>query len=87
MSGPGSIVAATLLGLSIIVLGDLVSEEVRARLDRLPYAIIDRAARRLPDDFRADFLAERKAELTVILKGRKPVQITTKSRRCRSPGW
>jgi len=67
MSGPGSIVAAALLGLLIIALGDVISEEVRARLDQLPYVIIGWAARRLPGDCRADFSEEWEAELTAIL--------------------
>jgi hypothetical protein len=52
-----------------LVVGDLVSEEVRGWLDRLPTGVLALAARRLPSDRRAVHLATWAGELYEILKG------------------
>lgn len=61
----GAIVAA----LATACVGDLVSEEVRGRLDRLPYQLIRLAARHIPQDLRSDRTDEWEAELHEILRG------------------
>jgi hypothetical protein len=52
-----------------LVVGDLVSEEVRGWLDRLPTGVLTLAARRVPPDRRAIHLATWAGELHEILKG------------------
>jgi hypothetical protein len=56
--------------------GDLVSAEVRGRLDALPHAVLRLAARRLPDDLRAERLAEWEGELHEILCGAEALPVT-----------
>ena len=64
---------AFLGGLAMTALGDMVSEEVRDRLDHLPYAILRLAARRLdPQQHITIYQDEWPPELTYILKGPKP---------------
>jgi hypothetical protein len=67
-------ILATLTGTAI--LGDLVSEEIRVRLDRLPHALIRLAARRLPSDVREDLAEEWTAELHEILRGAEALPVT-----------
>jgi hypothetical protein len=67
-------ILATLTGTAI--LGDLVSEEIRGRLDHLPHAIIRLAARRLPPDVREDLAQEWTAELHELLRGAEALPIT-----------
>lgn len=55
---------ASLVG---VVLGDLVSGEIRGRLDRIPHTLIQRAGRRLGEEIRAEVTSEWAAELHVIL--------------------
>ena len=59
-----------LAGLATTALGDMVSEEVRDRLDHLPHAILSLAARRLDAEQRATMYDDEwMPELTYILKG------------------
>jgi len=66
-----------LLALIIAVLGELVSDEVRARLDRLPLVLLSAAARRLSSEQRNE-LYERAwlPELHHILRGEQATPIT-----------
>lgn len=67
---------ASLGGLVLGMLSDMVSEEVRARLDRLPQAIVGLAVLRLPcavrDATRHDWLAD----LDILLHGDEAVPVT-----------
>lgn len=56
-----------LIGLTVGTLADLVSEEVRGRLDRLPHWLIRLAGRRLDPEIREDAVGEWIAELQMIL--------------------
>lgn len=71
--GLGSIVTFIVMA----ALGDMVSEEVRDRLDHLPHAILRRAAQRLgPDQRGAIYEDEWLPELTYILKGDEARPVT-----------
>jgi hypothetical protein len=50
-------------------LGDLLSEEIRGWLDRVPYALLALAARRVPADQRESLVADWIGELHQILTG------------------
>jgi hypothetical protein len=64
-------------GLVMTVLGDMVSEEVRDRLDHLPQAILRLAARRVdPAKRKASYDDEWLPELTYILKGDEARPVT-----------
>jgi hypothetical protein len=64
-------------GLGMIVIGDMVSEEVRDRLDHLPHAILRFAAKRLDPALRVTvYEDEWLPELTYILKGDEARPIT-----------
>jgi hypothetical protein len=63
-------------GLAILTLGDMASEEVRARLDRLPRTLIGLAVRRLPPELRDDLGDEWNAELDHILRRAKLYPVT-----------
>jgi hypothetical protein len=65
--------ASTLL---IVAVGDLVSEEVRSRLDRLPHVLLRLAAWRLPAELREDRLAEWTGELHQFLRGTEALPVT-----------
>ncbi|MEU4162972.1 hypothetical protein [Actinoplanes sp. NPDC026670] len=52
------------------VVGDMVSDEVRQRLDRLPLSLIRLCCRRLPEPIRSDRADEWSAELAAILAKR-----------------
>lgn len=70
-------VLALVSSLGMTALGDMVSEEVRDRLDHLPHAILRLAARRLGPDQRAVvYEDEWMPELTYILKGDEARPIT-----------
>jgi hypothetical protein len=61
-----SLVAAML----VAALGELVSDEIRGRLDRVPFALLAAAARRLPADQRADLYEQAwLPELHYVLRG------------------
>ena len=61
-------------GLGMTAIGDMVSEEVRDRLDHLPHAILRLAARRLdPAQRVAVYEDEWLPELTYILKETRPI--------------
>ncbi len=62
--------------LILACVGDLVSEEVRARLDRLPHSLIALAARRVPADVRAELADEWTAELHEIVRGAQAFPVT-----------
>jgi hypothetical protein len=68
MSAVWVAVAAFLVGLVATVVGDLVSEEVRTRLDRLPFFLIRVAGRRLDEGIRRETTSEWTAELNEILR-------------------
>jgi hypothetical protein len=70
------IVATVLAAMTGAILGDLVSEEIRARLDRLPQALVSLAARRLPLDVREDLSEDWSVELNEILRGAEALPIT-----------
>jgi hypothetical protein len=70
---------AALTGLGGLFLGvcsDMISEEMRGRLDRLPQALVRMAARRLPEEIRDDMAREWLAELHEVLHGAEAVPIT-----------
>jgi len=56
--------------------GDLISQEIRGRLDALPRAVLLLAARRLPDELRAEKLTEWEGELHEILRGAEALPVT-----------
>lgn len=60
-------VAIAITSLAIVTLGDLVSEEVRARLDQIPLTLLRLAVRRLPERLREEFGQDWWAELDHIL--------------------
>jgi len=62
--------------LAIVAIGDLISEEVRVRLDRFPAVVIRLAGRRLPASIRGDWIDEWLAELRFILRGAEALPIT-----------
>jgi hypothetical protein len=63
--------------LGMTAAGDMVSEEVRDRLDHLPHAVLRLAARRLAPEQRASVYEEEwLPELTYILKGDESRPIT-----------
>jgi hypothetical protein len=64
-------------GLGMAAIGDLVSEEIRDRLDHLPHAILRLAARRLSPGLHDDvYTDEWMPELTYILRGDEARPIT-----------
>jgi hypothetical protein len=70
---------ATLTGLGGLFLGvcsDMISEEMRGRLDRLPQALVRLAARRLPEEIRDDMAREWLAELHEFLHGAEAIPVT-----------
>ena len=78
MSGLWLLVVA-LAALAALVgagLGDMVSSEVRARLDQVPQAIAVLAVRRLPGELRVELADEWFAELHEILRGAEAVPVT-----------
>jgi hypothetical protein len=60
-------IASALVGIIGATFGDLVSEEVRRRLDRVPMQLTQLACRRLPEPVRTDRADEWSAELNAIL--------------------
>ena len=77
MSGCVWAVLAFIGGLSITVIGDMVSEEVRDRLDHIPHAILKLAAGRLDSGQRSTvYEDEWLPELTYILRGAEARPIT-----------
>lgn len=77
MSGWAWAVLAFIGGLGITVTGDMVSEEVRDRLDHIPRAILKLAAGRLDPGQRSTvYVDEWLPELTYILKGAEARPIT-----------
>lgn len=59
-----------------IAVADLVSEEIRARLDKAPEAIIRVAVSRLPVSLREELSDEWSAELAEILSGSEALPVT-----------
>ncbi|TQS44322.1 hypothetical protein [Cryptosporangium phraense] len=57
-------------------LGDLLSEEIRGRLDRLPFAVLRLAARRVPQPTRAERVREWEGELYEVLRGAEALPVT-----------
>ena len=73
-------------GLGMAAIGDLVSEEIRDRLDHLPHAILRLAALRLSPALRDDvYNDEWMPELTYILRGDEARPITRLYHRPASP--
>jgi lipopolysaccharide/colanic/teichoic acid biosynthesis glycosyltransferase len=62
--------------LATAVIGDLFSEEIRTRLERLPATVIRFAGRRLPADIQDEWTDEWLAELAFILRGTESLPIT-----------
>jgi hypothetical protein len=69
-------VIAVVAALAMACIGDLISEEIRYRLDRLPHGLIRLAVRRVPADLRGDLYDEWTAELHEVLRGAKAPPIT-----------
>jgi DNA-binding transcriptional MerR regulator len=67
--------AVVLFGLGA-ALGDVVSEEIRARLDRVPHALLRVAARRLAPELREENLAGWTADLHEFLRGAEALPVT-----------
>lgn len=65
-----------LIVLVVTTVGDLVSEELRGRLDRMPYAVLRVAIRRLPAELRQSVGNEWLAELHHILHHAKGLPLT-----------
>jgi hypothetical protein len=63
-------------GLVGVALGDLLSEEIRARLEKVPHAILRLAALRVPVALRRWLREEWSAELAEILSGRATLPLT-----------
>jgi hypothetical protein len=76
MRAAWAVVGGILGSLIMVALGDLVSEEVRVRLDRLPFGLIRLAGRRLPVEMRDDRTEEWVAELHEILRGAEALPVT-----------
>ncbi|WP_212824272.1 DUF4407 domain-containing protein [Polymorphospora rubra] len=71
------VVAAFVGGLLLAVLSDLISDEVRGRLDQVPFQLLRLAARRLPAQLRNDiYLHEWMPELHHILRREEAKPIT-----------
>jgi hypothetical protein len=65
------------LAVLVAALGELVSDEIRARLDSVPFALLTAAARRLPPNQRSDMHEQAwLPELHHILRGDHAVPIT-----------
>ncbi len=69
-------IAGLAAGLAATAMSELVSEEARARLDQVPYALLTVAIRRLPLEIRADVGDEWRAELRQILRGAQAYPLT-----------
>jgi len=79
MTMPRVILIAILAFIALVgpaLIGDLVSEEIRNRLDRLPHGLIRLATRRLPMGVRRELTEEWSAELHEILRGAEALPIT-----------
>ncbi len=76
MKAIGLVVLGFLGGLVAAAIGDMVSAEVRARLDQLPYTVLHLAIRRLPAELRADIGKDWQAELDHILHRAKLYPVT-----------
>lgn len=63
-------------GVAASVIGAMVSEEVRARLDRLPAWLLSLAIRRLPAELRIEIGKEWRAELDYVLHRAKLYPVT-----------
>ena len=72
------LLAASFLGaVFVAAIGELVSDEIRARLDRIPLAVLAAAARRLAPELRADLYGcAWLPELQHILRGERATPIT-----------
>lgn len=75
MSAPGWLLTLVAT-FGLVALGDLISEQIRVRLDRIPYALLRVAIRRLPLEIRADVGDEWEAELHEILRGKRAYPVT-----------
>jgi hypothetical protein len=62
-------VVAVVAALAAACIGDLISEEIRHRLDRLPQGLIRLAVRRVPADLRHELYDEWTAGLDEVLRG------------------
>lgn len=62
--------------LILVAMGEMVSEEVRGRLERLPHTLIALAARWAPTEVRAELHDEWVAELHEILRGAEALPLT-----------
>jgi hypothetical protein len=71
------IVLSTVVAVLLAALGEIVSEEIRARLDRIPIALLKAASRRLSPDLRTEFYEQAwLPELHEALRGDEAMPIT-----------
>ncbi|GAA0975979.1 hypothetical protein Q7689_00650 [Nocardiopsis tropica] len=76
MSTAGVALLGLLGGVVLTICTDMLSEEARTRLDRLPQTLVKLAARRLPPQVRGDMELEWIAELHMFLHGDDAVPVT-----------
>jgi hypothetical protein len=74
----GVVLAAA--GLARLILTDMLKEEARTRLGRLPYVLIRLARARVPQELRDDLAAEWEAELAFLLTGTEGLPVTRLAR-------
>lgn len=67
---------ALVVALVLTTVGDLVSEELRSRLHRMPYAVLRMAIRRLPAELRQNVGGEWLAELHYVLRRAQGLPLT-----------
>jgi hypothetical protein len=74
----GAVLAA--VGLGRLTLTDMLEEEARTRLGRLPYVLIRLARARVPLELRDDLAAEWEGELAFLLTGTEGLPVTRLAR-------
>lgn len=70
MNGILLVISGIVVSLLGVTVGDLVSEEIRGRLDRFPYLLVRVAVRRLPSEMQSSRELEWAGELDGILRDR-----------------
>jgi hypothetical protein len=76
VSGMMMFVLGVLAAVVGLVVGDMVSKEIRARLDMVPHRVITLAARRSPTEIRDELQEEWSGELHEILRGSEALPVT-----------
>jgi hypothetical protein len=74
------VIGALVIGVAKAVIGDMIQEEARTRLGRIPFALIRLAGRRVSADMREDLTAEWTAELDFLLTGTAGMPLTRLAR-------